>query len=162
VFKTASGNSVLIDPDIKLPYSESFSIGLQRELPWGMVINTDFVFRRYLHSFFQRDRGLFNRAPSLGGPIIPACAPAQAANPAARCLNGPFEVLEASGREDYKALLVKLEKRFTNRYQFTASYAYSRLRGFDYRLDFTNPFALSGFGSGDRPHIFSLSGVANL
>jgi hypothetical protein len=161
-FKTASGNSVLIDPDIKLPYSESFSIGLQRELPWGMVINTDLVLRRYLHSFFQRDRALFNRAPSLGGPIIPACAPAQATNPAARCLNGPFEVLEGSGREDYKALLVKLEKRFTNRYQFTASYAYSRLRGFDYRLDLTNPFALSGFGSGDRPHIFSFSGVANL
>jgi hypothetical protein len=161
-FKTASGNSVLIDPDIKLPYSESFSIGLQRELPWGMVINTDLVFRRYLHSFFQRDRALFNRAPSLGGPIIPTCAPAQATNPAARCLNGPFEVLEGSGREDYKALLVKLEKRFTNRYQFTASYAYSRLRGFNYGLDLTNPFALSGFGSGDRPHIFSFSGVANL
>jgi hypothetical protein len=161
-FKTASGNSVLIDPDIKLPYSESFSIGVQRELPWNMAINADFVFRRYLHSFFQHDRGLFNRAASLGGPIIPACAPAQATNPAVRCLNGPFEVLEGSGREDYKGLLVKLERRFTSRYQFTASYAYSRLRGFDYDLDLTNPFAFSGFGSADRPHIFSFSGVADL
>jgi len=161
-FKTASGNSVLIDPDIKLPYSESFSIGVQRELPWNMAINADFVFRRYLHTFFQRDRALFNRAASLGGPIIPACTGTQAINPAMRCLNGPFEVLEGSGREDYKGLLVKLEKRFTNRYQFTASYAYSRLRGFDYDLDLTNPFAFSGFGAADRPHIFSFSGVADL
>jgi hypothetical protein len=77
-------------------------------------------------------------------------------------LNGPFEVVEGSGREDYKGLLVKLEKRFSNRYQFTASYAYSRLRAFDYDADLTNPFALRGFGGADRPHIFTFSGVAEL
>jgi hypothetical protein len=161
-FKAVTGNSVLIDPDIKLPYSESFSIGVQRELPWNMALNADFVFRRYLHTFFQRDRALFNRAAALGGPMIPACTPAQATNPAVRCLNGPFEVIEGSGREDYKGLLVKLERRFTNRYQFTASYAYSRLRGFDYNADLNNPFGVFGFGDADRPHIFSFSGVAEL
>ncbi len=161
-FKTVTGTSVLIDPDIKIPYSESFSLGLQRELPWSMAVNADFVFRRYLHSFFQHDRALFNRAPSLGGPIIPVCNPAQATDPTVRCLNGPFEVLEGSGREDYKGLLVKLEKRFTNRYQFTAAYAYSRLRGFNYGLDLTNPFAFPGYGGADRPHVFTFSGVADL
>jgi carboxypeptidase family protein len=161
-FKAVTGNSVLIDPDIKLPYSESFSFGVQRELPWNMAINADFVYRRYLHTFFQRDRALFNRAASLGGPMIPACTSAQRLNPAARCLNGPFEVIEGSGKEDYKGLLLKLERRFTNRYQFTASYAYSRTRGFDYNLDLNNPFALSGFSDADRPHIFSFSGVAEL
>ncbi len=161
-FKAVTQTSVLIDPDIKLPYSESISIGVQRELPWNMALNADFVFRRYLHTFFQRDRAMFNRAASLGGPVIPACASAQRLNPAARCLNGPFEVIEGSGKEDYKGLLLKLERRFTNRYQFTASYAYSRTRGFDYDLDLNNPFALSGFGAADRPHIFSFSGVAEL
>jgi hypothetical protein len=128
-----------------------------------MVINADFVWRRYLHSFFQRDRALFNRAPSLGGPVVRPCASiAEATDPTVRCLNGPFDVVEGSGREDYKALLVKLEKRFSNRYQFTASYAFSRLRGFDYGRDLTNPFAFPGFGSADRPNIFSFSGVADL
>jgi hypothetical protein len=122
-FKTVTGNSVLIDPDIKLPYSESFSIGVQRELPWNMAINADFVFRRYLHTFFQRDRAMFNRAASLGGPLIPACSSPGNTNPAVRCLNGPFEAIEGSGREDYKGLLHKLERRFIKRYQFTASYA---------------------------------------
>jgi hypothetical protein len=161
-FKAVTTTSVLIDPDIKLPYSESFSIGVQRELPWNMALNADFVFRRYLHTFFQRDRAMFNRAASLGGPVISACAPAQRLDPTARCLNGPFEVIEGSGKEDYKGLLLKLERRFTNRYQFTASYAYSRTRGFGYNLDLNNPFALSGFGAVDRPHIFSFSGVADL
>jgi hypothetical protein len=161
-FKAVTTTSVLIDPDIKLPYSESFSIGVQRELPWNMAINADFVFRRYLHTFFQRDRAMFNRAASLGGPVIPTCTSAQRLDPTARCLNGPFEVIEGSGKEDYKGLLLKLERRFTNRYQFTASYAYSRTRGFGYGLDLNNPFALSGFGAADRPHIFSFSGVAEL
>jgi hypothetical protein len=161
-FKAVTTTSVLIDPDIELPYSESFSIGVQRELPWNMAINADFVFRRYLHTFFQRDRAMFNRAASLGGPVIPTCTSAQRLDPTARCLNGPFEVIEGSGKEDYKGLLLKLERRFTNRYQFTASYAYSRTRGFGYNLDLNNPFALSGFGAVDRPHIFSFSGVAEL
>jgi Carboxypeptidase regulatory-like domain len=161
-FKTVTGNSVLIDPDIKLPYSESFSIGVQRELPWNMAINADFVFRRYLHTFFQRDRAMFNRAASLGGPLVPACSSPGLTNPAVRCLNGPFEAIEGSGREDYKGLLLKLERRFINRYQFTASYAYSRTRGFDYNADLTNPYGVFGFGDADRPHIFTFSGVAEL
>jgi len=161
-FKTASGNSVLIDPDIKIPYSTTVSVGLQRELPWNMAVTADFVWRRYLHSFFPRDRALWNRPASLGGPVIRPCVGAEGANPAVRCLNGPFEVVEGSGREDYKALLVKLEKRFSNRYQFTASYAFSRLRGFDYDRDLTNQFGAPGFGDADRPHIFSFSGVADL
>ncbi|HEU0183704.1 MAG TPA: TonB-dependent receptor, partial [Blastocatellia bacterium] len=162
VFKTATETSVLIDPNIRIPYSETISLGFQRELPWNMAVNTDFVFRRYLHTFFDRDRALWNRASSLGGPVIRPCSGTETIDPAVRCLNGPFEVVEGSGREDYKALLVKLEKRFSNRYQFTAAYAYSRLRGFDYDNDLTNPFAQPGYGSADRPHIFSFSGVADL
>jgi Carboxypeptidase regulatory-like domain len=163
LFKTVTETSVLIDPNIKLPYSTTASIGFQRELRWNMAVNADFVWRRYLHSFFQRDRALSDRPASLGGPIIRPCANAtEATNPTVRCLNGPFEVVEGSGREDYKALLVKLEKRFSNRYQFTASYAYSRLRGFDYDRDLANPFAFPGFSGSDRPHIFSFSGVADL
>jgi len=161
-FKTVSQTSVLIDPDIKIPYSTTASIGFQRELPWNMAVNADFVWRRYLHTSFQRDRALWSRPASLGGPIVRPCTAAEAINPTVRCLNGPFEVVEGSGREDYKALLVKLEKRFSNRYQFTASYALSRSRGFGYGRDLTNPFALPGFNGGDRPHIFSFSGIADL
>jgi hypothetical protein len=162
-FKTVTQNSVLIDPNIEIPYSETISFGVQRELPWNMAVSGDFVFRRYLHSFFQRDRAFFNRPASLGGPLVRPCAnAAEATDTAVRCLNGPFEVVEGSGREDYKALLVKLEKRFSNRYQFTASYTYSRLRGFNYGRDFTNPFAFPGFSGADRPNTFIFSGVADL
>ncbi|MDX2032757.1 MAG: hypothetical protein SF339_18920, partial [Blastocatellia bacterium] len=162
-FKTVSQTSVLIDPNIKIPYSTTASIGVQRQLPWGMLVNADFVWRRYLHTFFQRDRALWNRPASLGGPLLRPCANAtEATNPTVRCLNGPFEVIEGSGREDYKALLVKAEKRFSKRYQFTASYAFSKLRGFNYGRSLTDPFAFPGFSGADRSHIFAFSGVVDL
>jgi hypothetical protein len=161
-FKTVTETSVLIDPNIKIPYSQTISFGVQRELPWNMAVTADFVYRRYLHTFFQRDRALFDRPAELGGPIIRPCAGAEATNPTVQCLNGPFEVVEGSGRDSYKALLVKLEKRFSNRVQFTASYAYSKLRSFNYTRDFTNPFAFPGYNGGDRPNIFTFSAVADL
>lgn len=162
-FKTVSQTSVLIDPNIKIPYSTTASIGLQRQLPWDMAINADFVWRRYLHTFFQRDRALWNRASTAGGPLVRPCAnAAEATNPAVRCLNGPFEVLEGSGRDDYKALLVKLEKRFSQRTQFTASYAYSRLRSFNYTRDIASPFAFPGYSGSDRPHSLTFSGLMDI
>ncbi len=158
-FKTVSITSVLIDPKIKVPYSLSWSAGLQRELPGNMILSADFVLRRYLQTFFQADRSLYN---SVNGPVIPRCTAAQASNPTARCLNGPFEVFQSGGREDYKALLIKLDKRFAKRYQFTASYALSKLSGYDLTRDLTNAFAFPGTLGGDRRNVFTFSGLVNL
>ncbi len=161
-FKLASGNGVLIDPFAKLPYSAQFSVGVQRELPWNMLLTADFVSRNRVHTYFVADRNLFNRAASLGGPVIPACSGANATNPAVRCSNGPVEILDASGREQYKALLVKLDKRFSRRYQFTASYALSSLKGFDYTRDLTNWFGNPGPVGGDARHIFAFNTLVDL
>ena len=161
-FKTVSNTSVVIDPNIKIPYSMTYSIGVQREVPGNMMLSADFVWRRYLHTFFQRDRALWNRSSSFGGPVIRACSEAEATNPTVRCLNGPFEVLEGSGRSDYRALLVKLNKRFAERYQFTASYSFSSQKGFDLTRDISNAFAFPGYQGGDRRHNFVFSGLVKL
>ncbi len=161
-FKFASGNGVLIDPFAKLPYSLQFSLGVQRELPWNMLLTADFVARNRVHTYFVVDRNLVNRAASLGGPVIRQCAGAEATNPAVRCTNGAIEILDASGRDQYKALLVKLDKRFSRRYAFTASYALSSLRGFDYGRDLTNWFGNPGYLGGDARHIFAFNSVVEL
>ena len=161
-FKTASGNGVLIDPNAKLPYSVQFSIGVQRELPFNMLLTADFVSRNRVHTYFVADRNQINRAASLGGPLIRQCVGAEAVNPTVRCTNGPVEILDASGREQYKALLVKLDKRFARRYAFTASYALSSLRGFDYTRDLNNLFGNSGYLNADARHVFALNSVVDL
>ena len=47
----------------------------------------------------------------------------QASNPAAECSTGAITFWEPGERSTYTALLVKVDKRFAQRYQFTASYA---------------------------------------
>jgi hypothetical protein len=161
-YKSAQNPAFLIDPNAKLPYSLQFSLGVQRELPGNMLLTADFVSRNRVHTFFSADRNLFNRAASLGGPVIPACTVDQATDPTAFCSNGPVEMLDASGREQYKGLLVKVDKRFSRRYAFTGSYAFSSLKGFDYTRDLTNWFGNPGPLGNDARHIFAFNSVVDL
>ncbi|HMX28982.1 MAG TPA: hypothetical protein PKC13_25580, partial [Blastocatellia bacterium] len=161
-FKLASGNGVLIDPNIKIPYSLQYNLGFQRELPMNMLATVDFILRRGLHGYFQADRNLFNRAASLGGPVIRRCSGAEVINPTVRCTNGPIEVFEGSGREEYRGMHVKVEKRFSNRYAFTASYALSSLTGYNTTRDLTNYFANPGPLGSDVRHLATLLGQVNL
>ena len=70
--------------------------------------------------------------------------------------------LAVKTNEQYKALLVKLDKRFARRYAFTASYALSSLRGFDYTRDLNNLFGNSGYLNADARHVFALNSVLDL
>lgn len=156
-FKTGTD---ILDPNLEVPYSLQYSIGVQRQLPNNMSVSADFVLRRRLHTLFQNDYNLFNRAPQLGGPVIPRCVGAQATDPRVACSNGPISVIQSGGREEYRALLVKLDKRFTKRYQFTASYALQ-----DRNTFFTGENLLDWFGNrgpASPRHLFTFSGIADL
>lgn len=158
-FKTGTD---LLDPNLELPYSEQFTIGFQHELPHQMAISADFVMRKRVHTLFQNDRNFFSRVAALGGPVLPRCTAAQATNPSVLCSNGPISVIQSSGREQYKALLMKLDKRFSNRYQFTASYALSSLTGFFTGEDITDPFRFHGQLGADARHRLTVSAVVDL
>ena len=57
---------------------------------------------------------------------------------------------------------MKLDKRFSNRYQFTASYALSSLTGFFTGEDITNPFRFSGALGADARHRLTVSAVVDM
>jgi hypothetical protein len=159
-FKTGTD---LLDPDLEIPYSEQMSLGFQRQLPRNMALSVDFVHRKRVHTLFQNDANLFNRSVARGGSILRRCVgAAEQTNPAVQCSNGPIGVIQSAGRDNYTAMLVKFDKRFSNSYQFTASYALSRLRGYFTSEDVTDPFATYGPLGADTPHRFTFSGVANL
>jgi len=98
----------------------------------------------------------------LGGPVIPKCTAAQAVDPTAICSNGPIQLFQTINRNNYTALLVKVDKRFTSRYQFTASYALSELKGFFLDEDSTCLFCNKGDLDEDARHRFTFSGLVNL
>jgi hypothetical protein len=156
-FKTGTG---VLDSNLESPYSEQFTFGIQRQLTKDMILNVDFVRRNRVHTLFQTDYNRFDRPTSRGGPVIRRCVGAEAANPTVQCSNGPIAVTQSSGRSNYKAMLVKLDKRFSDRYQLTASYALASLTEFatGENLDdiFGNPFP-----SGSR-HTLTISGVVEL
>jgi hypothetical protein len=158
-FKTGTD---LLDPNIRLAYSEQVSVGVQRQLPNSMAISGDFVFRKRVHALIQNDRNLYNRAPSLGGSVVPRCTSSQVTNPNARCSNGEIQVFQSSGRDQYAGLLVKLDKRFSRSYQFTVSYALSSLTGFFTSEDLTNWFGYPGQHDRDARHRLTFSGVVDL
>lgn len=156
-FKTGTD---ILDPNLETPYTEQFTAGVQHQLRRDMVLNVDFVLRKGVHSLFQNDYNLANRVASLGGPRIPRCVGAAAINPAAQCSNGPISVITSSGRSDYRAMLVKFDKRFSNRYQLTASYALQSRTQFFTGENLFDWFANRGPAGGR--HALTISGVLEL
>jgi hypothetical protein len=131
----------------------------------SMVLQADFVYRKLLHGtpggFFGASVD-FNRFNSIEGPVIPRCATtAQANDPTAQCSAGPINFWWAGASAVYKALLVKVDKRFADKYMFTASYALQSSQSIrDITQNLNDYFATYG---PDLPrHNLTLSGTVDL
>jgi hypothetical protein len=94
--------------------------------------------------------------------VIPACqTTAQANDPNAQCSNGPITFWWPGATSSYKALLVKVDKRFSRRYQFTASYAYQDSKSInDVTQNLFNFF--SSYGPDLPKHNLNISGTVDL
>ena len=128
IFKQAPGLDMFV-PDFRPPYSQQAAIGVQRQIGTDMVVSADFAYRHFLR---ERIRNAdLNHFYSAAGPVIPACQGAQALDPAAECSTGEISFDISGARSTYKGLLVRLEKRFSRRFSFLASYAFQSLTGFN-------------------------------
>ena len=169
VDKTGSN---LSDPFYETPYALHFSLGVQRELVRDLVLTADFAWRRFIHNFISGAIGVdYNRYNSAQGPVIPRCSPAQRNDVTATCSNGQITFDNTTGIALYKGLLVRLEKRFSRRSQFLASYALGSYKGTNGPGG--NQFPGTGFNNDnwfesngplptDLRHILNLSGVIDL
>jgi hypothetical protein len=112
-------------------HSIHMSIGLQHELRGNMVLGVELVRRTFEDTLLGAlDLNRFNRfVNGVPTPVIPRCVTAaERADPNAQCSNGAISFWTPAGREAYNALLVKLDKRFSHRYLFGASYALTSRR----------------------------------
>ena len=139
-----------------------FNLGVQHQLRSDMVVSVDFVRRVYLNTLLgEIDYNRYNRY--IGGvrsPVIPACSPAQASTPGVECSNGAITFWTPGGRQVYNAMLVKVDKRFSRRYQFTASYALTDQHGYNGILDLDH--WNSSWGPQGSRHILNVSGIIDL
>jgi outer membrane receptor protein involved in Fe transport len=146
----ASGINI-IDNDLQNPMTQQSNFGVQRELARDLVVRADYVHNFGTRFIIGRTIGVVNN-PVVGGPD--------------RVVN-----LESSVKTKYDGLLLSLEKRFANRYQFRASYTLSK--AFNYANDDQIPFSNGpvnpnnvrleyGPSPSDRRHYFTFSGAVEL
>ncbi|MBS1790337.1 MAG: TonB-dependent receptor [Acidobacteria bacterium] len=161
------GFGAIFSPDTEIAYSGQTTIGIQHEILRNLTVQADYVMRRSVHigglfDTFKYDANRFQRAASLGGPLYPVCSAAQVLDPKAMCSNGAINVSISGANYRYSGLHIKVDRRFTNRYLFTASYALSRYVGFNGVVNPDNFFQADGIQGADRTHRFTFSGVMEL
>jgi hypothetical protein len=146
----ASGINI-IDNGLQNPMVQQFNLGVQREVARNLVARADYVHNFGARFIIGRTIGVVNN-PVVGGPD--------------RVVN-----LESSVKTKYDGLLLSLEKRFSNGYQFRASYTLSK--AFNYANDDQIPFSNGpvdpsnmqleyGPTPNDRRHYFTFSGAVEL
>jgi hypothetical protein len=150
----------VISNDFQTPYSQQFNLGAQRELPFKSILDVNFIYSRTVHEF-MRDLD--------AGNIF-------AGNGTKRTLGDgtladkQITLITSDGFSRYRALTARWDKQFSNRLQFTASYALSRLEtttgdGLGLgagTLVNRNPQANFGIGPLDRTHRFTLNAIYEL
>ncbi len=124
--------SRLLPHNFPMVHSYQTSLGFQRDFGHNMVLTMDWARRQFTHTLLSAPTTSgaidINRANSyvngVLSPVIPTCTAAQLFKPGQQCSTGAITILDPQGRTIYEALLVKFSKRFSNHYQFLASYAF--------------------------------------
>ena len=153
-FHSVSGP--LFSTEFQIPYSLQYSIGVQRLLPGKLVLQADFNYRKGVHEVLTYD-AQFNDSVDKNGNPTPTVSTID--------FNVPYA--DSSAFSVYKALLVRLDRRFDHGFQMTASYTLSRLRNFggdalglgqtiSNKNDFSAEFGPGGI---DRTHRLVVSAV---
>ena len=141
----------IIDNGMQNPMVQQMNLGMQREFGSNYVLRADYLHNFGAHFIIGRTIGsVFN--PVVGGP-------------------DSITNLESSVKTKYDGLLLSVEKRFANHYQFRASYTLSKAFNFanDDQIPFSNgplnPNNLQleyGPTPNDQRHRFTFSGVWDL
>lgn len=149
---TGSVSGPIFSNRFQVPYSLQYSIGVQHELPWNMILQVDYNYRKGLNEVQVFD---INQADSATGPRLGAAFPF------------PIPYADSSAFSTYSGILARVDRRFTNGFQFTGSYAFSSFKAFNADAlglggaptNLNNLRADYGPAGLDRRHRFVLSAI---
>jgi hypothetical protein len=92
--------------------------------------------------------------------VIRPCLTSELQRPGIQCSNGPITFWTPAGRGVYNAMLLRLDKRFSKRYQFNASYALTDQSGVNGISNLDNWF--ESYGPQGARHILNVSGIVDM
>lgn len=143
-----AGGINIIDNGLQNPSVQQTSLGIQHEFARNYVVRADYLHNFGTHFIIGRTIGqVFN--PVVGGPDL-------------------VKNIESSVKTKYDGLLLSVEKRYAQRFQFRASYTLSK--AFNYANDDQIPFSNGpvnpanlqleyGPSPNDQRHRFTMAGV---
>ena len=149
------------DVEFKLPMSYMWTLGLQREIPFGIVLDLTYVGRN--GKYLQRERNINQlQAGTLQanpGVNIAALRPYKG--------YGALRVSENTGHSEYNSFQVSAERRYANGFKMNVAYTYGRSydNASDKRNVLWNTYDDSNFwgpSSYDRRHVVVISYIYDL
>lgn len=145
---TAPPNITIVANDIRNPLAHIASVGVARELMGNMAVNVDAVYTKTVGDNISAN--INTQDPVTRLRPLPAW--------------GRIVQNQSVGEADYKALLVRAEKRFANRYMYLVSYTLAKTRDNSGSTitDFYNPDLEFGAANTERRHALVASGAVLL
>lgn len=118
------GNAqTLIDPNLVNPYYQRYSLGLQRELPFNIIMDISYVGSKGTHLFIDEDANPLVR-PELR--VTPAGVTTGLTGRLDN-LQGARRVRTNGGDSNYNSGQLEVRRRFANNFLITGSYTFSKL-----------------------------------
>ena len=155
-FNPLNVTSRYIDPNFKTGYVQSYFLGVQRQLPGGVLLDVSYVGNKSTHLQILAD---YNQAAPCLAATASACGNYQSRRPVTTF--GDIEIAYGGGGASYNALQIKGEKRTGPLYvlnSFTWSRAFDLASGHleqnngdTSRVNFANPRGDYGPSSYDQP-----------
>jgi hypothetical protein len=147
---SATPNVSITNDGIEQPESRSLNLGLSRELQANLAVHVDVVYSKGKKA---------NQIANVNTPD-----PVTGLRP--RPTWGNILEYRSAGTSDYRAMYLRLDRRFANRYQYLVSYTLAsdkdRGAGQATVVDFYHPEFDDGYGAQDRRHTLVASGAVRL
>lgn len=143
--------------------SYQMTVGIQRDLGHDLVLTADYARRIFVNVQLPSDVDLNHYNAIVNGvrsPVIRACTASELYVPGIQCSAGAISFWTPQGRTSYNALLMKLQKRLSHRYQFTVSYANQKNYTIVSVVNLNNYF--QGYGDNLARHNLSAAGIVTL
>lgn len=142
-----SSGQTLIAPNLVNPYYQRYSLGLQRELPFKIIMDISYVGSQGRKLFINEDANPFVR------PELRITPPGVTTGLQGRLdnLQGARTVRTNGGSSTYNAGQIEVRRRFTNNFQFTGAYTFSKL--------ISNADEVFGIGIGSNTSFFAIPAI---
>lgn len=148
----------------KIPTTYSWSIGVQRELPWKLALDVSYVGNQARHLQYIYDLNQFPVGSTTGGITPPPNNTWLAATPFRGYTNVNYT--DYGANSEYNALQARVSRRFTKSLTLSTDYTYSKNidlsdtdDSFSSVRDRFNPKLDYGPTGWDRAHVFNFNYV---